>query len=116
MIPPNSLRPLGSFAAITLVAVLGGVCPFNSFAKDSAKPVSAVLGSTPAAELPAKAAQLIADAKVRDREAITVSVVKVALGINPAAAPVIVGAIARGTPAIAPVAAGTGASEQPKQA
>ena len=38
------------------------------------------------------------------------------MGINPAAAPYIVGAIARAVPDMAPVAAGAAAAEQPKQA
>src|SRR5712671_6672773 len=98
------LRPLRSFAAIILTTALGAVCTFSSFAKDNAKPVSLILSSVPAAELPAKAAQIIKDAKVRDREATTLNVVKVAVGMNPAAAPVIVGAIAREVPTMAPVA------------
>jgi hypothetical protein len=116
MPPSYSLRPLRSFAAITLVAALSAVCPFNSFAKDNAKPISVILSDVPAAELPAKAAQIVKDTKVKDREATTINVVKVAVGMNPAAAPVIVGAIAREMPAMAPVAAGTAATEQPKQA
>ena len=90
----------------------------NSFAKDAPKANSftKVLTAVPAAELPAKAADLVSQAKTRDRQATTVSVVKAALGINPAAAPAIVGAIARAVPEMAAVAAGTAAAEQPKQA
>ena len=44
------------------------------------------------------------------------NVVKGAVGINPAAAPAIVGAIARAVPDMASVAAGAAAAEQPKQA
>ena len=90
----------------------------NSFAKDAPKanPFNKILTAVPAAELPAKAAELVAQAKPRDRQATTVSVVKAALGLNPAAAPAIVGAIARAVPEMASVAAGTAAAEQPKQA
>jgi hypothetical protein len=90
----------------------------NSFAKDAPKanPFNKVLTAVPAAELPAKAADLVSQAKARDRQATTVNVVKAALGINPAAAPAIVGAIARAVPELASVAAGTAAAEQPKQA
>ena len=65
---------------------------------------------------PGKAADLVSQAKARDRKATTINVVKAALGINPAAAPAIVGAIARAVPEMAAVAAGAAAAEQPKQA
>jgi hypothetical protein len=70
----------------------------------------------PAAELPAKAADLVLQAKPGDRQATTADVVKTAVRINPAAAPAIVGAIARAVPEMASVAAGVAAAEQPRQA
>ncbi len=90
----------------------------NCFGKDAPKanPINEALTAVPAAELPAKAADLVLHTKSRDRQATTINVVKAALGINPAAAPAIVGAIARAVPDMAPVAAGTAAAEQPKQA
>src|SRR5439155_16914479 len=60
--------------------------------------------------------QLVKAAKADDREAATVSIVKAAVGINPAAAPAIVGAIAKAVPDVAALAAGTAAAEQPAQA
>lgn len=75
-----------------------------------------VLAAVPAAELPAKSADLVSHARARDRHATTVDVVRGALGVNPAAAPAVVGAIARSVPDMASVAAGTAAAEQPKQA
>jgi hypothetical protein len=91
---------------------------FNSYGKDAPKanPFNDVLTAAPAVELPAKAADLVLHAKSRDRQAVTVNVVKGAVGINPAAAPAIVGAIAQAVPDMAAVAAGTAAAEQPKQA
>jgi hypothetical protein len=91
---------------------------FSSLAKEtpSVDSLKATLSAAPAPELPVMAAKLVKDASARDREAITVNVVKAAVGINPAAAPVIVGAIARAVPEMAAVAAGTAAAEQPKQA
>ncbi|MCU0786217.1 MAG: hypothetical protein MUF81_19655 [Verrucomicrobia bacterium] len=79
-------------------------------------PFKELLITVPAAELPAKAAQLVVEARTREREARTISVVKAAVDINPAAAPAIVSAIARRVPDMAAVAAGTAAAEQPKQA
>lgn len=90
----------------------------NTFGADTPKAnlFDKALTAVPAAELPAKAAELVSQAKSRSRQATTVSVVKSALGINPAAAPAIVGAIARAVPEMASVAAGVAAAEQPKQA
>ena len=90
----------------------------NSFGKDAPKanPFNDVLTAATAAELPARAADLVLHAKPRDRQATTINVVKGAVGINPAAAPAIVGAIARAVPDMAFVAAGAAAAEQPKQA
>ena len=75
-----------------------------------------VLAHVPAAELPARAASLIKEARARDREAVTLDVVKTAVALNPAAAPIIVSAIARAVPDMAAIAAGVAAAEQPKQA
>src|SRR6266481_1558212 len=81
---------------ITMIA-LGAIClaAVGSFAKDSAKPLQATLSDVPAAELPAKALELVSAAKASHRKPETVEVVKAAVAINPAAAPAIVGAIAR---------------------
>ena len=89
-----------------------------SLGKDAPKanPFTEVLAAVPAAELPAQAADLVLQAKPRHRQATTVNVVKAALGVNPAAAPAIVGAIARAVPEMASVAAGAATAEQPKQA
>ena len=67
-------------------------------------------------DMPAKAASLIAAAPVKDQLATTIDVVKAAVALNPAAAPLIVGAIAKLTPSMAATAAATAAELQPKQA
>ena len=102
--------------SIAISVALLGAC--NAFGKDApkAKPFNQVLTAVPAAELPAKAADLVSQAKPRDRQTTTIEVVKAAVGINPAAAPAVVGAIARAVPDMAAIAAGTAAAEQPKQA
>jgi len=109
-------KVMRNITSIALSVALLGAC--NSFGKDAPKanPFNELLTAVPAAELPAKAADLVLGAKSRDREATTINVVKAAVGINPAAAPAIVGAIARAVPDVAPVAAGTAAAEQPRQA
>ena len=99
-------------AIMTLSAVWLGtsICP----ASDS--PYKDILAKVPAAELPAKSAGLVKDAKARDREAVTRDVVKSAVEINPAAAPLIVSAIAQAAPDMAALAASVAAAQQPKQA
>lgn len=91
---------------------------YSAFGKDAPKanPYDQVLASTPSAELPAKAVELVLQAKTRERQTVTVNAVKSAVGLNPAAAPAIVGAIARVVPDLASVAAAAAAAEQPKQA
>ena len=103
--------------AVILLSV-AFLAPGSSFGKDvpQANSFNQALAAVPAAELPAKAADLILHSRSRERQATTVSVVKSAVGMNPASAPAIVGAIARAVPDMASVAAGTAAAEQPKQA
>jgi hypothetical protein len=104
---------------IAMIAV-SAICLFavGSFAGDSPKanPYTETLSSVPAAELPAKAAELVRDAKARQRETVTIEVVKAAVAKNPGAAPAIVGTIAKAAPDMAAVAAATAAAEQPAQA
>src|SRR5215471_16793009 len=98
-----------SIAILTLSAVWLGtsLCPAND------SPYKDILAKVPAAELPAKSAELVKEAKARDREAVTRGVVKSAVEINPAAAPLIVNAIAQSVPDMAALAAGLAAAQQP---
>jgi len=86
----------------------------SSFAKEPG--YKEILTRTPAAELPLKAAELVKDAKPRSREGVTINVVKTAVILNPAAAPVIASTVARAVPEMAATAAATAATAQPKQA
>jgi len=82
----------------------------------TANPFLAVLSTITQAELPAKAADLVAQADAKHQQQTTIDVVKAAVGLNPAAAAVIVGSIAQKTPAMAAIAAGTAAGLVPNQA
>jgi hypothetical protein len=93
--------------ALTLVARAGDA--------PKANPFLAVLSTTTQAELPAKAADLVAQADAKQQQQTTIDVVKAAVGLNPAAAAVIVGSIAQKTPTMAAIAAGTAASLVPDQ-
>lgn len=105
---------------MTRIAILAlSVISFSAFtasAADIPNPLQEQLSRVTPAELPPKAAELIKNAKSRERTATTINVVKAALAINPAATPAIVGSIARSVPEVAAIAAGTAASEQPRQA
>ena len=69
----------------------------------------------PAAEVPAKAADVVSQAEASGRQAIAADVVKVSLKKSPAMATAVVGAICRKSPETAPTVAATAASIVPKQ-
>ncbi len=81
-----------------------------------ANPFFGVLSTATSVELPAKAAELVAKADAKNLQQTTIDVVKAAVGLNPAAAAVIVGAIAQSTPEMAATAAATAISLVPSQA
>jgi len=86
---------------------------------DQTKSVSssfATLSKATPVELPAKAAELVAKADVKQCRQTTIDVVKSAVALNPAAAPAIVGSIAQASPEMASVAAATAVSLVPDQA
>jgi hypothetical protein len=103
---------------LTLFVAANLGCVGSLFAGDpGANPsVQQALTTMPAAEMPAKAAELVKSAKVRDRGVVTVNVVTAAAAINPACSPTVVGAISKSMPDMASIAAGTAAELQPKQA
>jgi hypothetical protein len=81
----------------------------------AASSLLAVLSTATQAELPAKAADLVSQAGAKQQQQTTIDVVKAAVGLNPAAAPAIVGSIAQTTPAMAAIAAATAAGLVPDQ-
>ena len=101
---------------IALVVALGFAA--NCFAADSTQTVNykQALASVSVLEMPSKAAQLVSQTPVKDREVITATVVKHAANLKPTALPAVVGAIAKATPEMAPTAAAVAAAEQPKLA
>lgn len=73
------------------------------------------LSAATSAELPAMAAELVAQADVKQIKQTTMDVVKAAVGLNPAAAPVIVGSISHSSPTMAGTAAGTAVTLMPDE-
>ena len=81
----------------------------------STSPALAVLSTATSAELPAKAAELVAQADAKNLKETTIDVVKAAVGLNPAAAPAIVGSIAQAVPVMAATASATAVQLVPNQ-
>ncbi len=100
---------------VSVLVCLGGL---NGVAGEAQKinRYRAVLSEAAPAELPAKAAELVKRAKVRDRGATTVDVVQAALEANPGSACAVVSSISKVVPSMAPAAAGAASQLQPKEA
>ena len=79
-------------------------------------PFAKILRGVPALELPARAAQLVKEAKADQRELTAMEVVKSSVTLNPTSTLMVVGEICRTSPKVAPVAAASAAKLQPKQA
>jgi hypothetical protein len=103
-----TISAAAAMLVLTLVARAGDTPTPNPFL--------AVLSTSTQAELPAKAADLVAQADAKQQRQTTIDVVKAAVGLNPAAAAAIVGSIAQTTPAMAAIAASTAAGLVPNQA
>lgn len=102
-------------SCLTLALALGG--GFNLIAGEAIvpNPYLGTLSSTVSAELPAKAADLVSKADAKNRQQATISVVKAAVGLNPAAAAALVGTISQASPDMASVAAATAVALVPGQ-
>jgi len=104
--------------SLTLALAIGVVAAATSSAGENTPPnrfLGALTVAT-AAELPAKAAELVTQADAKNLQPTTVEVVKAAVGLNPAAAPAIVGSIAQSTPGMAAIASSTAVALVPQQA
>ena len=100
--------------AVGLTAVIG----INASAKDTTKnsQLTKALKSVPVASLPAKAAELVKQAKAEERQTTTIGVVKAVVESNPTLTVEVVAAIAKAAPDMASLAASTAAILEPKQA
>jgi hypothetical protein len=74
-----------------------------------------ILTSATSAELPAKSAELVSQADAKNLNQTTMDVVKAAVGLNPAAAPAIVGSISQSSPSMAATAASTAVALVPSE-
>jgi hypothetical protein len=108
----KSAHPKRSIVVITILAM--GASVICAATSPEVATIRKTLKAESAIEMPAKAAQLVSQAKVEDRDATAASVVAAALDVHPASAVAVVGAIARQTPEAAPAAAAKAAVLQPK--
>lgn len=84
-----------------------------SLSANAALPTQLVGVST--TELPAQAAKLVVGTKADEREAIVRTIITSAMATKPTIAPALVGAIAKSSPELAPIAAVTAATLDSKQ-
>jgi hypothetical protein len=108
----KTLKMLSLMMAVALVATM----KLQAGDTPAANPYFGKLSAVSPAELPAKSAELVSQADSKTRLQTTVDVVKAAVGLNPAAAPAIVGTIAKSTPEMASAAAATAVALVPNQA
>jgi hypothetical protein len=87
---------IGALATVASVSAFADQSQIDTFSKQ--------LSQVRAAELPREAAALVSAAKLESQESTAADVVRAALKVNPASAPLLVGAIARSATKTAPVA------------
>lgn len=110
------MKSLKHITFLTVAVALALAVKMSAGESTKASPVLGVLTTVTSAELPAKAGELVAQADAKNLKQTTMDVVKAAVGLNPAAAPAIVGSIAQASPAMAGTAAATAVALVPKQA
>jgi hypothetical protein len=101
------------FAVAAALATAVNVSAGESTANN---PYFVVLTTPTATELATKSADLVLKVDSKQRQQTTIDVVKAAVPLNPAAAPAIVGSIARSVPEMAAIAAATAVSLAPDEA
>lgn len=104
----KSLIVLATVIGLGVATVSAATCPQVASARNALK-------NQPAMEMPAKAAQMVAEAKAEDRESTAACVVTAALDLRPASTLPVVGAIASRSPEAAAATAAKAAAMQPKK-
>jgi hypothetical protein len=110
------MKSLKYATCLTVAVALAMAVKVSAGETTGASPFLGVLSTATSAELPAKAAELVTQADAKNLKQTTIDVVKAAVGLNPAAAPAIVGSIAQASPATAATAAATAVTLVPNQA
>ena len=107
---------LRTFATLSLPALLLVGSPAHAADLRTDNPYNKVFADIAAPEYPDKAAAEVKQADASKQAAVTVLVIRAALGFRPASAPALAAAIAREVPEMAAIAAYTASAEQPRQA
>jgi len=90
--------------AILAVAVALPIAVHSADSKSQGSAFFGQLSAVAPAELPTTAAELVKQADAKNQAKTTIDVVRAAVGLNPAAAPSVVGSIAQSSPAMAAAA------------
>lgn len=106
---------LTNLCKCALVLVIAGTVGIAQ-ADQKTDALRTALSKVATAEVPAKAAEIVANAKAADRESVTAEVVKLVVKSHPTMNLATVSAISSKCPAAAPTAAAAAAKLQPKQA
>ena len=105
-----------AFVAALMAAFATFAASASSLAPDTKAAAVKALKNVTAAELPAKAAQVVASATRSDRESVAIVVVRTVGAKNPFALVSVVASISKTSPEVASVVAATAAAIAPKQA
>lgn len=109
----HAMKTVKLLAFTFALVVAGGIA---SAKDESAATIKAELNKVTTAEMPAKAATLVSEAKPENRDALAAGVVRMAVKTKPALTLAVVGAVSQKSPETAPVVAATAAELKPKQA
>ena len=112
----SNMKTTTLISCLTLTLALGGGANLMGGEVTVPNPYLGTLSATVSAELQAKAADLVSKSDTKNRQQVTVAVVKAAVGLNPAAASAVVGTISQSSPDMASVAAATAVALVPGQA
>jgi hypothetical protein len=95
-------KNLIKIAALLAAIASFAVAPANALTSREAKELKATILSVPVPEMPAKGAELVTSASKENREATALTVVKAVVFKHKAAAPLVVSAISKAAPDLAP--------------
>jgi hypothetical protein len=109
------MKTIKMFSLVMAVALVAAA-KLSASDTSATNPFYGTLSAVSASKLPATAAELVSQADSKTRMDTTASVVKAAVGLNPAAAATVVEAIAKTTPGMASLAAATAVVLVPSQA
>ena len=95
--------------AALLIALAISITSASALTSNQVQEIKKQVLSVPVPEMPAKAAEVVSSAKAKDRQAVAVTAVRAVVMKHRAAAPLVISAISKAAPELAPVVAGVAA-------